>query len=355
MSAFDSRSPDPIQHPLDYLESQADWWAEAAPSIWDGARDAFEDVVNPNGHGQPDPAAVQAAFGHYADHTHDHDTDQQKADEAAQKDDDRRALERFKADHPGASDFDIASKRIGLEHDNAVPPGESAAVGDLSTAEGRTAALAQITQNRTDLEPLGEHECGAASLVGGALLAGGNKGLGVLADDILNKDLQSDPSKQSVEELIDEQKMLVMKAKLLAGVPLTQGDIHSMDDALYRTIKLHEEGMSPELLKSALQDGDGAGISARNLQGFIDHNPDLAKMFKANHMDVALINSTGERDPETHQRLTNHFVLEVNGKSGEAGVYDPYSRRGGQVANSEDDIKDYNDATVTRVGPGYSQ
>ncbi len=349
MSDFD-------MNPLHWGETVADDVAEVATPVGQYLGDEYEDLVNPNGHGNPDPRTLQETFGHYVDHSHDDDSAQQKADEQAQKAQDAQTMTQWRADHPGASSMDEASKRITLDATNAVPESESTQLGDLSSAEGRTRALARLTQNRADLTPIGEDECGAASMVGGALLAGGDQGLNMLAGDIEKKELAGGLDKKSPEEMVDFAQMTVLQAKIAAKLPLTAADMHTMDDALYHTVKMDEEGTPAETMRRNIAEGDrDAGLSKAGLQSFIDENPDLTKMYKDNGMNLALLN-TGERD-DAHRRVSSHFVLEVDGKDGVAGVYDPYSRRDGQIINGTDAqaLKDYNEAQMGRVGPGYKQ
>jgi hypothetical protein len=292
------------------------------------------------------PDTVAQGVEHFVDHSHDGEPSQKAADD--------NAMHNWHVANPDASSVDEASERLSMNYRGAdVPANADTDLGDLSTVNGRTTALEQLTQQRADGDPVGNVDCGATAMVGGALLAQGDTGLTKLADDIEKKRLSGHSG--WVESAQDALSMEVIKAKIANNEKLSVGDMQTMDESLYHAVKLDEQGVSWDEMNKEVQSGDpDAGLRLKDMHNFMNENPDLVDMYKQNHLDIAFI-SADDRRTKDGTMAPNHYVLEAKDSqkhNGMAGIYDPQHRRDGQVINDDDTEDDYLYARMAEVKPG---
>ena len=197
-------------------------------------------------------------------------------------------------------------------------------VGRLDNREQRLEALRQITQLdnlSATPNPSDNNRCGAASIVGGVLLAGGYQGLQELISDLRGANpAQGQPGHQDLSAL----DAILPR---LANGSATQEDIARIQDGLYQVLSAKEADSNPYLRNVSVAD-------------FIMNSPHVGEMFRQEGLNIRNIDG-GDADD-----AGNHFVLGFNG-----GIYDPWPRSQGQIATSLADVGTYQLATDQFVFP----
>jgi hypothetical protein len=259
------------------------------------------------------PGAIQAALGHYADGVPALDPTLRSDDEA----------------HSGAF-ARITARARGVRAEYL--PKNSETLGDVNTVTGRLAALNRMTQEEQG-DPQSLERCGAASLVGGALLAKGTGGLTTLMDAIERG--EKDPKK--LQDLRDHDLFLRVQLERIAkgdkDAKLTVGDMHALEQNVYEELK--EQGGDSEK--------NSTGLKAATLEGFMEHNEDMRKMFANSGLDLRAIT------PDKAGKGSGHVVLDIDPNSSKAGVYDPAATLSGQVHSNPQNVQDYKDATAAII------
>ncbi len=323
MSAFDF-----ILKPL---ENAFEPLIEAVTGAFGGGR-AGKQPPPARGNGGGTPEDLANALGHYtetepfkgADNEHD------------------REVQKFAKDYPEAGPAEVAAYSVGQHYENTgKPPPDTAPLGNLDTPEGRVKALAKVTQQQQG-DSGGEEKCGAASIVGAALLAGGTEpGLTTLMDAM---EKRTDAAGQKALDV----QFKKIRDEIHDHKPITIKDMHTLQSTLYAELKTDIAG-------EELGVGD-PGVKMDTLQNFVHGDDKLASMFADNHMDIEAINNHPLKDdedkngprPDKHYELNrdnNHAVLQIkDGKGNVIGVYDPYKRDEGQVVTKKDELEDYTQA-----------
>jgi hypothetical protein len=234
-------------------------------------------------------------------------------------------------------------------------------IGSLDTKEDRLKALAGVTQN-DPADPNAQDRCGAASLLAAAIYGGDDKGSGV---DSLIKQIEGDEKRDAKtqadrdSESANDQMMNAVEKKLQAGEQLSQADMKLMQGELYDDMKKQQEkriaSLPPEQRAQAEADAAKGGIDGGTMQAYVQANPDMKNMMKANGMSLNDIDNAGDGQQD-------HWVLDINDPSKPAApddgnhnvVYDPYARKDGQVIDStnpkdQEALRAYNETGQTAV------
>lgn len=231
--------------------------------------------------------------------------------------------------HPGATEAQRSGVKIGLA-EGAMPIAHTTELRDLDSAGGKLQALNVLSQNRDPNDPnykkTGEASCVPASIVAGVLYAEGRKGLETLLGAVKDPDKPDDP------------QYLELKEKLAAkGEALTVGDLQNLQDLLYQRMKLGIEGAKPEdIAKQITSDNPEerakAYVKGGTMKEFMRQNPKVREMFINNRLDLTVVDTTGDGDPE-------HCILRIGDEHGKAAAYyDPWQKHGhtGQIINAQD-------------------
>jgi hypothetical protein len=284
------------------------------------------------GNGGGTPEDLTNALGHYTEHEafrggdHEHDWE----------------VSKFQREYPDASEAEVAAYSVGQHYEDAGKPlPDGAPLGNLDSPDARIKAVAKLTQQQ-NADSASEEKCGASSIVGGVLLAGGTDGLVTLMDAM---EKRTDDAGKKV--MNDEFKKL--REEIKKGKPITVGDMHMLQSALYDEMKVDIAGEDPG-------NGAEAGVKKETMDDFIHGDEKLSKLFAENHMEIEGINNHPLEDgddkdgpvPGKHYELNrsnNHAVLEIKDAEGKVvGVYDPYKRDKGQVVTDKDELDDYGKA-----------
>lgn len=248
---------------------------------------------------------------------------------------------------------------------NLLPP--EARVLDLSSADSRLGMLDNLVQNKAG-DPYGERTCGAASLVGAGVLAGGGKnggdGLKTVMDAMsanakgnpqLQKYLDGDPKDKG------QPGVLTGIRKRVADGTATVEDMQTLQRELYNQLqnkeskdasdqfnKVNNDPKSSQEQKDAAEKAmlavSGDGLEADTLKNFMHSTPAMDKMMKDKGMGISFI----KNDP-IHE-VSSHAVLTIeNGAKGPGAIYDPELRDDGQVVTDKTELGNYGNAQVTQI------
>jgi hypothetical protein len=280
------------------------------------------------------PADLHRALGHWAD---DHSDQQAAAPNEAQQ---KMFSEFWK--HPSVDHLDANGQKVmeaphtqvaglvnGLNYDRnwadkALPENTKL---DMSTPEARLATLNHLTQNRTDTSA-GEDTCAASSLVGGAIMGGGTDGIKKLIDGVDNNLSKEDRARLEGKD----GTLAALRDKLKKGEPLTQGDMHQLQQDVYMSL---QDTKKAEMVKRGENpDSVTPGADPDTIAKFLQNSPAMDKMMKDNHMGVSTIDMNGGGQA--------HAVLSIRAPDADGdahaksvAVYDPYARKNGQVVTDQ--------------------
>ena len=294
--------------------------AEAEPEH--AAGDPWIGVTGQQG-GAVDPAAIEAAVGHYADY--------------GPIDLSRSSYE--------SMDVDMRKKnarvRLG-EHYDSSGQGEGADLSksiDLSSAEDRLKFLDTFTQQGAD-DKNSEHMCGPTSLLGGAILANGTDGVGTLLDAV---DKMAGPG-------ADPEMVAALRAKLDPEnpQPLTREDLVNAQKYVYARLNSYEGlDVNDEKAMAAAGEHGGKGVDTVTMEKLLRSDKKLAEMFKKNNMEISEVDTN-----PANGDMADHAVLRMNDSDGKPlVVFDPYARNGGQVTGR---IDGWSGDDSTRVDNGLA-
>jgi hypothetical protein len=254
------------------------------------------------------------------------------------------------------SEKKLAALKIGLNEGN-MPLAHNTRIDDLESPAGRMETLNMLSQNMDPNDPnykdgrevTNELSCAGASIVGGVLLAKGRDGL---------KTLYGAVGARKPEDEKPEEKAL--REKLESGQNLTIGDLQTLQHMVY--VKLNEnEGLDAakmeEQVKIAAESKDPEAraeakkqlmVGAKGMEVFMDDNPEIAKMFSDNKLDLVAIDTDDDRE-NGGDGSGNHIVLRVDGPDGQPlAYYDPWKKKGdqGQIINAQDENIERNSQQV---------
>jgi hypothetical protein len=287
---------------------------------------------------------LQAALGHWAEN--DYGTQRDRPSD--------EAFEQVYSDRPDGSQQSHRGDPYGFDrvaahhiHDHymveskadfdklaelGVPP-EDAPI-DLSSPDARLLALDNLSQE-TPGNISSKDQCVAASLVGAAMLSGGETGTeGLLAlMDGMERNGHDSGSEARLEQL------KVMREKIASGVPMTIGDMHGLQDALYDQLKATQNLENERTGKKVDPDHpDPGGINAAVVADFLGASPELAERMRANKLALSYVENNGEQP-------FLHAVLEIGRGEGQPNAYyDPLLRDEGQVITDAREAEDYHRA-----------
>jgi hypothetical protein len=259
--------------------------------------------------GAVDPAALDAAVGHYADYGSLDPT--RPMYESMEDVDLRKRNARFRVNEG----YDTSGQGEGADLSKSI---------DLSSADDRLKFLDTFTQQGAD-DKNSEHMCGPTSLLGGAILANGTDGVGTLLDAV---DKMAGPG-------ADPEMVAMLRAKLDPAnpQPLNREDLVNAQKYVYERLNSYEglDVNDPEAMKAAGEKG-AKGIDTVTMQKLMRADPKLAEMFKKNNMEIS------EVDTNAANGMTgDHAVLRMNDAEGKPLlVYDPYARHNGQLTGRID-------------------
>ncbi len=195
---------------------------------------------------------------------------------------------------------------------------------DLSSAEDRIKFLNGFTQDSVtdengNKDPNSKNMCGPTSLIGGAILADGPKGVVTLLDAV---DRMSPGG-------ADDEQMMILRAKLDPAnpQPLCALDLQNAQKYIYERMNKAEglDVKDPAAMAAATE--SQRGIDTLSMQKLMQESPELSKMYKDNNMEIAGIDVGGANGMQE-----DHAVLKVNDTDGNpVMVFDPGQRKNGQV------------------------
>ena len=259
-------------------------------------------VTGPQG-GAVDREALEAAVGHYAEHTPYDPTlvpyQTVESIEQRQKNAAYRVSQGYGGDGGERSVMDL-SRPI-----------------DLSSPEDRLKFLDTFTQQGSD-DPNAAHMCGPTSLIGGAILANGTTGVSTLLDAVDKMAPDGDNSyMQELRKKLDPAN----------PQPLTGADLQAAQTYIYERLN-SAEGLNindPQALAAA-STGE-RGIDVLTMQRLFRTSPELTAMFQDNNLEIASIDNGGENGMNP-----DHAVLRMTDDKGKpVMIYDPGQRKNGQV------------------------
>lgn len=193
---------------------------------------------------------------------------------------------------------------------------------DLSDPKARLDFLNSFTQNANSDQRSAGAMCGPTALMGGAMLADGERGLGTLIDAVegLKGDASPDPAVADIRK------------RIAAGEQLSRMDLDFVQDRLYKRLNLAEGHDVEKATPEQLADPKFAGVKGATLNSLLEKNSDLQKLFLDNHMSLSGVDLGGENGKDL-----DHWVMRMEGVDGlPKMVYDPQARRGGQVVGRSD-------------------
>lgn len=198
-------------------------------------------------------------------------------------------------------------------------------VGNLDSKEDRLRYLQGFTQfDKTD--PKSESYCGPTALIAATIMDKGTKGLTPMLTQMSSSVKPDSPEGRQLAEL----------QKKVADGKMTNEDMAFMQKTLYSQL------MDYQQKNKTYDNKDEAGISENTMKNFLheDSSGYLRGAFIRNNMSMSLMDNDADGK-------VNHWVL--NMRSGnDRSVYDPWSRKNGQIVKSEDQVNDYrNTSRVT--------
>ena len=218
-----------------------------------------------------------------------------------------------------------------------VPPEDTPV--DLSSPDARLTVLDNLSQE-TPGNVSSKDQCVAASIVGAAVLSGGKSGTeGLLAlMDGMQKNQQDSGSDARLEQLE------ALREKIKNGTPLTVGDLHGLQDALYSQLKATQNLENERKGKMAdPEHPDPGGINAAVVSDFLSHSPELAARMRENKLALSYVENNGEQP-------FLHAVLEIGRPDGQAhAYYDPLLRDEGQIITDRREADDYRRAQRVHI------
>lgn len=225
-----------------------------------------------------------------------------------------------------------AAYRLSRQHrPNAIDDdfADPSAPVNLSDTAARLATLDGFTQNQNSTEGQDQKMCGATALLGGVMLADGERGIETLLT-ALDGGTSQDPEIASIRK------------RIAAGEAIDRGDLDFVQTHVHRRL-MQQEGQDPDRPADQTK-----GIKGDTIRGLLGGNKELRNLFLDNDMSVDGVDLGGENGTQL-----DHWVLSVKGGDGAtAMVYDPWVRRGGQVtgrAKNASTLEDYqtNDSTLS--------
>ncbi len=198
-------------------------------------------------------------------------------------------------------------------------------VGNLDSKEDRLRYLQGFTQfDKSD--PKSESYCAPTALIAATIMDKGTKGLAPMITQMSS----------SVKPDSPEGKHLAELQKKVADGKMTNEDMAFMQKTLYSQL------MDYQQKNKTYDKKDEPGISENTMKNFLqeDSSGYLRGAFIRNNMSMSLMDNNADGK-------VNHWVL--NMRSGnDRSVYDPWSRKNGQIVKSEDQVNDYrNTSRVT--------
>lgn len=316
-----------------------DFITRSIESVFDAVSGAARGPRSPSKQPAPEPGGgggspedLTQALGHYTE---------QEAFQGADNEHDWE-VRKFEKDYPEAKPAEVAAYSVGQHYEAAGKPlPDGAPLGSLDTPDARIKAVAKLTQQQS-ADSASEEKCGASSIVGGVLLASGKDGLVTLMNAMENRT-------DAAGKKAMDQEFKKLREEIKNGKPITVGDMHMLQSALYDEMKVDIAGEDPG-------NGAEAGVKMETMQSFIHGDEKLAKLFAENHMDIEGINNNPLKDdedkdgpvPGKHYELNrddNHAVLQIKDAEGKVvGVYDPYKRDKGQMVTNPEELDDYTKA-----------
>jgi hypothetical protein len=168
-------------------------------------------------------------------------------------------------------------------------------------------------------DPKSEHYCAPTALIAATIMDGGTKGLAPMITQLSG----------SVKPDSPEGKQLAELQKKVADGKMTHEDMAFMQKTLYSQMIEYQK-------KNKTSDNEGdPGISENTMKNFLHENSSgyLRGAFIRNNMAMQLMDNDGDGN-------VNHWVL--NMRTGEdRSVYDPWSRKNGQIVKAADQVNDY--------------
>lgn len=187
-------------------------------------------------------------------------------------------------------------------------------LGNLDDKANRMQVLNEMTSQQGGNNMQANEQCGAYVLLGGAMLAGGNKGITTLMDSVekFNKkhggSIDPEVLKKESAEFKD------IRDKLAKGEELTAGDMAKIAGNVY------------DMMRAQGRDGSDAGMNPNRVDNLFRESPELAKMWKENELSYDRIDGTGA-GAASHAVLGIGHAKNDKDHTGEHGaVYDPFRR-----------------------------
>ena len=226
----------------------------------------------------------------------------------------------------------IHGKMIGAEYSNPdqLPDKEpNKPIGSLETKADRMKFLEGFTQNDKN-DPDSASYCGPTALIAATVYAQGSKGLSPMvgqweAEAKKKADAGDADSKKKLEELGELQK------KIDKG-ELTNKDMMFMQKTLYGQMQAFQaENKSGDK-------NNPAGITDGTMYAFLqrDDTAYLRRAFLEGGTRMSMVDNDGDD-------VRNHWVLEMGygSESKNKVIFDPQTRKNGQIVRSSDQIEDY--------------
>ncbi len=210
-------------------------------------------------------------------------------------------------------------------------PNPNELIGKLDTKDQRLAALSKVSENDIANEQ-SQSYCGPAALLAASMYGKGGKGV-----EMMMSQIDSDAAKADKEAKPDAEMAALKKRLDAPGAQLNQADMQMKWRKLYDSMRAAQNA-DPNVSDANKNE---AGINGAAMQDYIQGHPAMAKMMQDNHESVSFIDSTGGGN-------LDHYVLDINKPSKKTGgdgantVYDPFSRKGGQVVTDPDQVNAYN-------------
>lgn len=191
-------------------------------------------------------------------------------------------------------------------------------VGNLDSKEERLRYLQGFTQFDKN-DPKSESYCAPTALIAATIMDKGTKGLAPMITQLSS----------SVKPDSPEGKQLALLQDKVKDGKMTNEDMAFMQKTLYsQLLEYQKKG-------GTYKNKDDAGISENTMKGFLHQESSgyLRGAFIRNRMSMQLMDNDGDGE-------LNHWVL--NMRDGEnRSVYDPWSRKNGQIVKAADQVDDY--------------
>lgn len=246
---------------------------------------------------------------------------------------------------PPAEPENPAGARINAAYDESVvrPATEQLPRLQNLTPDQRLSALNNVTQLDDNSQTRADEvRCGAASLTGAALYAGGEQGLVAMMDaaERFNRTPPNNERNQPVPRLnVDLRDFAAIRQRIASGQPLSQGDVARAQEGLFNVLHTYQERSGR---------GGNDGLTGRTINAFMDFPATAAYRSLLDNHNVGIRHIANDGGSEA-----NHFVMMVPAQSPTA-VYDPYPRRGGQVIRDPGQVRDYLATVSPRSGQTYN-